>query len=425
MCLLFLILLEGRIYFQVLSKEDGVYSKKSFSTFTGDSVDYSNPSADSKPSFVVGICDRLSRRLTQALTEAAFYDFNVTMLKLPKDGAWWPDHEMPDAIFCMGWFYNRSIHNLRIASPKNDSHRSGWDGLIHWDKTSRPLQNRPFTMALNSEPWGRGTCESYDVILDIKKTKLHSGCHTIIHSYGFNSMYSRKPDGPEVIPILHKRNITEIMLRKEYLVGFISSKCDYGSYPIEASLRVSLFDTLVETYGNSTVHAIGNCRKNPNLAPATIDGIPPNEWFNYPPQFYKAYKFAITFENSHLPGYTTEKLFSGLLGDTVPIYFGNPDIKDLVNPARFIHCPFNVSNLVGYKGKPGDLRNAWVKEKSQKELQMCVDKIEEVASNDTLYKQMLMEPVYPNYPKPSPLLDIQEYGKAIRMVYDATKAVSI
>lgn len=42
--------------------------------------------------------------------------------------------------------------------------------------------------------------------------------------------------------------------------------------------------------------------------------------------FYKDYKFALTYENSSSPGYTTEKLFHAKVAGAVPIYWGDPFI---------------------------------------------------------------------------------------------------
>lgn len=42
--------------------------------------------------------------------------------------------------------------------------------------------------------------------------------------------------------------------------------------------------------------------------------------------FCRGYKFHLAFENSSSPGYTTEKLMQAFAADTVPIYYGNPDV---------------------------------------------------------------------------------------------------
>ena len=50
------------------------------------------------------------------------------------------------------------------------------------------------------------------------------------------------------------------------------------------------------------------------------------------------YKFSIAFENAVCSGYTTEKIWTSLQAHTVPIYFGNPNISNIINPDCFINC---------------------------------------------------------------------------------------
>ena len=54
--------------------------------------------------------------------------------------------------------------------------------------------------------------------------------------------------------------------------------------------------------------------------------------------FSKGYKFSIAFENSPSRGYTTEKIVESFAAQTVPIYWGNPDIAKEFNPESFINC---------------------------------------------------------------------------------------
>ncbi|MGA8262522.1 MAG: glycosyltransferase family 10 [Arenicellales bacterium] len=55
-------------------------------------------------------------------------------------------------------------------------------------------------------------------------------------------------------------------------------------------------------------------------------------------EYQKQFRFSIAFENSSSPGYTTEKIVHALAADTVPIYWGNPDIGREFNTRRFINC---------------------------------------------------------------------------------------
>jgi len=54
--------------------------------------------------------------------------------------------------------------------------------------------------------------------------------------------------------------------------------------------------------------------------------------------FQKSYKFAIAFENSSSPGYTTEKLIHAFASQTIPIYWGDPTVDKWFNTDSFINC---------------------------------------------------------------------------------------
>ena len=52
--------------------------------------------------------------------------------------------------------------------------------------------------------------------------------------------------------------------------------------------------------------------------------------------FISNYKFNIAFENSVVPGYTTEKVMEALAARSVPIYYGNPRIGEDFDPACMV-----------------------------------------------------------------------------------------
>lgn len=55
-------------------------------------------------------------------------------------------------------------------------------------------------------------------------------------------------------------------------------------------------------------------------------------------KFQEQYRFSLTCENSSFKGYVTEKLVDAFAAGTVPIYWGDPDIKELFNEKAFINC---------------------------------------------------------------------------------------
>ena len=53
--------------------------------------------------------------------------------------------------------------------------------------------------------------------------------------------------------------------------------------------------------------------------------------------FIKDYKFVISFENSSFLGYTTEKLVEPMLMNSIPIYWGNPEVEIDFNTKSFVN----------------------------------------------------------------------------------------
>jgi hypothetical protein len=69
------------------------------------------------------------------------------------------------------------------------------------------------------------------------------------------------------------------------------------------------------------------------------------DWISCKIEFLKNYKFTIAFENACQIGYTTEKLYHPFIADSVPIYWGNPDVARDFNPKAFVNCNDYDNNL--------------------------------------------------------------------------------
>ena len=52
----------------------------------------------------------------------------------------------------------------------------------------------------------------------------------------------------------------------------------------------------------------------------------------------KNYKFVLSFENHAVSGWTTEKIFMAMLANSVPVYWGNPEIGQEFNHRSFVNC---------------------------------------------------------------------------------------
>lgn len=84
--------------------------------------------------------------------------------------------------------------------------------------------------------------------------------------------------------------------------------------------------------------------------------------------FIKDYKFTIAFENSSVPGYTTEKIMEPMTVNSMPVYWGNP----------LVHLDFNEA--------------AFVNAMKYKTLDDVVSEVIRLDNDDDAYLQKLSEP---------------------------------
>lgn len=87
-------------------------------------------------------------------------------------------------------------------------------------------------------------------------------------------------------------------------------------------------------------------------------------------EFQSQCKFSIAFENTTSPGYTTEKILHAFISNTIPIYWGDPEVTKDFNPKAFINCH--------------DFEN----------FEAVIERIKEVDNNDELYLTILKEPPF-------------------------------
>lgn len=84
--------------------------------------------------------------------------------------------------------------------------------------------------------------------------------------------------------------------------------------------------------------------------------------------FDKMHKFVIACENGSHIGYTTEKIVEAFAAQTIPIYWGDPNITKIFNPKAFI----NVSDYPS--------------------IEEVVERIKQIDQDDDLYAKILKEP---------------------------------
>ena len=85
--------------------------------------------------------------------------------------------------------------------------------------------------------------------------------------------------------------------------------------------------------------------------------------------FQKKYKFSIAFENTSYDGYVTEKIMEAFAAETIPIYYGDPQIAKDFNPKSFV-------NVHDYNS-----------------LDDVVKRVEAIDQDDSIYLSIINEPV--------------------------------
>jgi len=88
--------------------------------------------------------------------------------------------------------------------------------------------------------------------------------------------------------------------------------------------------------------------------------------------FLQPYKFNIAFENTSIPGYTTEKIVDSMRARCIPIYWGSPQI----------HTEFNSKSFLNYSDFPKE--------------EALFERILQIDRDDSLYLEYLRQPFFHN-----------------------------
>jgi hypothetical protein len=111
--------------------------------------------------------------------------------------------------------------------------------------------------------------------------------------------------------------------------------------------------------------------------------------------FLKNYKFSICFENSKTAGYISEKLSDAFEAGTIPIYYGDDTVLELLNNRSYIH----VIDENDFKDK--------------------IELIKKIDQNDTLYEEMIREKIViddSRYPR-----EVQKYKNFVYHIIEQDK----
>jgi hypothetical protein len=339
-----------------------------------------------------------------------------------------------------------------LDPSKHDDTLSGeWRDGIYWPKNighkfMRAIKDRPALMSVRSEVFWRANYNSgsdVDFVWDRHTENPSEESFVIHYVQGAWAAYHREYNGAKGV------------LGPEASNAIFEGKTPHPSKPKDnEELQYDKFcSLLVRSDPNNLVHMF--IRKIHYDVDAIVRHMFFKQLSEYKPcsriikcdgspyDSYKCFgghKFHITMENSQLNGYISEKVFNGALGGNVPIYFGAPDIGSYINEKSIVHCQINrtvieemrsfyprvkkprpfLFNRPSFKTHMYPTEEeivGWANSYLRKELEPCVQKVIELDNNDTLFRQVLREPLVINHE----ILDGMYPLRGIKLVYDALR----
>ena len=149
---------------------------------------------------------------------------------------------------------------------------------------------------------------------------------------------------------------------KEYFASFIAS------HDSEYNIRGNFFKALNR---RKRVESVGSYLNNMPEG-QTVDWLDGSK-----EKFLKKCKFSLCFESTKHEGFITEKIVEAFYCDTIPIYYGSSNIKEIFNPKAFI----DISDYPDFDS--------------------AIERILEIENDDNLYLEMLRQPIFnnPKYPE--------------------------
>lgn len=183
----------------------------------------------------------------------------------------------------------------------------------------------------------------------------YSICSYPIDFFDRNLYYPHFGRSERFLSLGERRHFSrEILNEKPYFANFISS------HESEHGLRGEFFKQLCNY-------------KRVESAGSYLNNMPDGYKAYYKTnkiEFQKKSKFTLCFEATAHKGFITEKIIDAFCAETIPVYFGSENIKEIYNPKAFINVP------------------------DFSDFDSAIERIKEIDQDDDLYLKMLNEPIF-------------------------------
>ena len=252
-----------------------------------------------------------------------------------------------------------------ISSNMNDSDIVVWDENTQDNSTMDPSKINVLISVENMPHW--------------KKYRHYVAYgnygNPLVNIYLYNHISKIRQQGKYIaIPFIH--------YRMNYYMSLSNKIMPTEETPIQKKrfcliINKSRLNSEIWKYANllSTIGRVDNIEMYPSVINTSCyDSVELLNVFN-------KYKFILCFENSYADGYITEKIFNCFFAKTIPIYKGDPNVKNYFTPTSFVDAWQDPTRLVD------EIKNIYLHD----ELYMKIVNSEKVSKtyNDENYKSVV------------------------------------
>ena len=223
------------------------------------------------------------------------------------------------------YFFNllSTYYDVEVSPIKPDIlfHSVDYSGKEQYRKYEDSNTKKIFYTGENTKPNFEISDGSFTFIKDSNEFNFRLPLW-VLHINWFNKPYNKFRDQAYLIKeknlLLDRRRY---QMRKNKFCSFIATK------PLG---RRAIFVPKLNDI--QKVHCAGKLFNNTKKV---VKGRGDQKWkINY----IKNFRFNISFENAIGDGYVTEKIIHPMAVDTIPIYWGSPEVKNDFNPKSFIYA---------------------------------------------------------------------------------------
>lgn len=180
-------------------------------------------------------------------------------------------------------------------------------------------------------PHQRHQGEPLRAYMDLEAGRKRTGFEDIFVSYHAGDHVQATYAGASFH--IHRSYFTSSIKRNDVLVYWSSSRC----LSSRDSVAKELLSHLPHHSFGKCLNNVGGLNKLTGMYPVCTKSYGDNVYWAYHLHCAMShYKFALAIENTRTESYVTEKLFYALDAGVIPIYFGAPDVWDLVPPDSII-----------------------------------------------------------------------------------------